>query len=234
MMKLNLIFAVAVVTFSSRLVYAQTVPPVPPMTNGGALENNGMKHLNVALSDTALSVHVSDSPSSPVIMISGMGVDYTDDKFNVLENVYFNGQYGWLPEGTFDALPADSAVWIKRTGVTSPAGAALHVYEGGNMREGMAAWTMNEIYANDGDIWMWDGAMQHDYYTADLPGDYSMSFEVFVGDQSGTPLTQFAPAAATLDFRVVPEPNSYGWFGLMATAMLLRHRRRRCECSPRS
>ena len=181
------------------------MPPGPPMTSGSG--QNGMKHAGIQLSGNALSVHYDPLPPVPVTMTSGYGEDYTPAKFDVLEEKYFNAQYGWLPNG-FLNLDSDQALWIERTAATTPAGATFRVYEGGNMTEGMAAWTMNEIYAADGDRWQWDAKMQHDYYTADLPGSYSMSFDIFVGDLVGNPLTQFTPTSTTFEFSVVPEPTT--------------------------
>jgi len=215
--------AVAFAIFASSLP-AQTLPPSPPMTNGGDPANNGMKHLNVALSKEGLSIPTDSPPASPLTMTSGHGVDFTANKFDVLEDGYFNGQYGWLPDGLFDAMPADASIWIKRTGATSPSGSTFKVYEGGNMREGMDTWSMNEIHATGGTPWQWDGAMQHDYYVADLPGRYSMTFDVFVGDSNGLPTAQFAPATATVDFQVVPEPATgmLGAIGLLTGVLLIR------------
>lgn len=199
-------------------------PPMPSMTNGdGNMAHNGMKHVGVSLHDgTLIHMHISNAPPAPVTMMSGFGVDYTPAKFDVLENTYFNAQYGWVVEGIVSP-PAGSSIWMKRTVATQPVGSAFHVYEGGMGME-MAMWTMNEIYATDGAIWQWDGMMQHDYYTADQPGDYSMSFEVYVGDSTGTPLVGYTPGMATFQFTAVPEP---GTAVLMLCALLGLGSRRR-------
>jgi len=203
------LFSVAFLTAVGVAVPGFAVTPrMPPMTNGdGNVAHDGMKHANVSLVNSTLSIHVNDPPPSPVTMMTGFGVDYTPDKFNVLEDVYFNAQHGWLPEGIYSP-PAGAGIWIKRVAATQPVGSAFHVYEGGNGTEGMAAWTMNEIYDHDGFLWQWDGAMQHDYFTADRTGDYSMTFEVFVGDSSAAPLTGYPPETTTFQFRAVPEPSS--------------------------
>ena len=203
------------------------MPPMPGLTNGdGTVANNGMKHAAISLADTTLAVHIDTPPATPVTMMSGVGTDYTPDKFDVLEDVYFNAQYGWVPSGLFSP-PAGAGIWIKRTGVTQPAGAMLRVYEGGNMTEGMAAWTMNEIYTSDGFAWQWDGAMQHDYYVADRVGDYSMLFEVYVGDASGAPLDGYTPAMTTFEFRAVPEPSTWllAAVGVVSVVGIVRWRR---------
>jgi len=201
------LFSLAFVTaMSFALAGFAIAPPLPSLTNGdGSVAHNGMKHASISLTDTMLAVHVSDPPPTPVTMMSGYGVDYTPDKFNVLENVYFNAQHGWLPGGILSP-PAGGNIWIKRIGVTQPAGSAFRVYEAGNGMEGMGAWTMNEIYSHDGFIWQWDGIMQHDYFAADEVGNYSMTFEVYVGDSAGNPLSEYTPATATFQFTAVPEP----------------------------
>lgn len=185
-------------------------PPMPSTTNGdGNMAHNGMKHAGVSLHDgTLVHMHMSNDPPTPVTMMSGFGMDYTPAKFDVLENQYFNAQYGWVVEGIV-SLPAGSSIWMKRTAAMQPAGSVFHVYEGGMGAE-MAMWTMNEIYPADGAIWQWDGMMQHDYYTADRPGEYSMSFEVYIGDSTGSPLAGYTPGTATFLFTAVPEPASAG------------------------
>ncbi len=195
-----------------------TMPPIPPNTNGdGNTAHNGMKHALVSQHGAGLSIHVADTPPAPVTMMSGIGSDYTPDKFAVLESVYFNAQYGWLPDGFF-SLPADTSIWIERTAASQPVGATFLVYEAGNMSEGMATWTMNEVYSHDGARWQWDGLMQHDYFTADLPGEYAMTFRVYVGDHQGVPRTDFEAAETTFFFRVVPEPTYLGWLFLIPVA----------------
>ncbi len=201
------IFVFASLTAAVDLAVAR-LPPLPPMTNGNAnLADNGMKHALVGLDGTQLAVHIADPPSSPVTMTSGFGVDF-ESLFDVLEGRYFNSQFGWLPDGIL-IPPVGAEVWIKRTGLTTPVGAKLDVYEGG-MGNGMTSWTMQEIHANDGDLWKWDRLMQHDLFVADKPGEYSMSFEVYFGDEStGAPLSGFGSAEATFNFRTpVPEPSS--------------------------
>jgi hypothetical protein len=203
------VFALSFATFLGLTTSVFAVdPPMPSMTNGdGNVAHNGMKHAGVSLHDgTLIHMHLSIAPPAPVTMMSGFGVDYTPAKFDVLENTYFNAQYGWVVEGIV-SLPAGSSIWMKRTAATQPVGSAFHVYEAGMGME-MAMWTMNEIYATDGALWQWDGMMQHDYYTADRPGDYSMSFEVYVGDSTGTPLVGYTPGTATFQFTTVPEPGT--------------------------
>ena len=201
----NRILTAALVVLTCSSASFAIAPPMPPNTSGSG--DAGMKHALVSLSGTTLAVHVAEPPATPVTMMSGHGTDFTPEKFNVLENVFFNAQHGWLPDSFF-SLPAERTVWIERIGATQPASANFHVYDGGNGMEGMAAWTMSEIYIADGDKWQWDGKMQHDYFTADLPGNYSMSFRVYLADQSGSQDLSYTPAEATFRFRVVPEPVS--------------------------
>ena len=198
-------------------------PPLPGMTSG--IGDQGMKHIGVGMSGTALFIHydpVPPSPAVPLTMMSGHGIDYDPDKFNVLEDVYYNAQYGWNPYGLI-GLPSNLSIWIERTGVTQPAGSTFMVYEAG-MGSEMAIWTMNELYAANGDKWQWDGAMQHDFYTADLLGSYTMSFNVYVGDAAGVPDAGYTPTSTTLEFTVVPEPATIGLTALAAACLFMRRR----------
>ena len=53
-------------------------------------------------------------------MMSGLGVDYTPEKFDVLENVYFNAQYGWLPDGYYRSpAMANTTIWMVRTAASA-------------------------------------------------------------------------------------------------------------------
>lgn len=196
-------------------------PPMPGMTGGSG--DNGMKHALVSQAGSTLSVHIDTPPATPVVMMSGASQDYTPSKFDVLEDVHFNAQYGWLPDG-FVSLPAERSIWIERTSATQPAGSAFKVFEAGNGMEGMAAWSMNEIYSHDGFRWQWDGVMQHDYYTASRPGDYEMAFTIYVGDASGIPDPNYVAASAALQFRAIPEPATFGvaLWGLMWASALKR------------
>ena len=80
--------------------------------------------------------------------------------------------------------------------------------------------------AADGDLWLWDLEMQHYLYVADLPGEYSMSFELFVGDAvTAAPLAGYTPAAATLAFVVpAPEPASALLAGLALVGFAARRK----------
>ncbi len=216
--------AIGILAFSTQCF--AVMPPMPPMTSGSG--DAGMKHAGVGLSGTVLTVHYDATPAVPLTMTSGHGADYTPGKFEVLEGVYFNAQYGWLPNG-FISLPADRAIWIERTNATQPVGSTFKVYEAGNGMsnvpgEGMMNWTMNEIHAANGDIWQWDGVMQHDYYTADMTGSYSMSFDVYVGDLAGVADAAFTPASTTFEFSVVPEPTTFALAMLGVVGIVARRR----------
>ncbi|MCA9241390.1 MAG: hypothetical protein KDA37_14375 [Planctomycetales bacterium] len=203
---------------------AAQLPPLPPMTNGdGNPANNGMKHALVSFEGAGLAVHVAQPPASPVTMTSGVGRSY-DAPFDLLEGRYFNSQHGWLPEGIL-VPPTGADVWIKRVSASAPTGASFRVYEGG-MGNGMANWSVQEVYAADGDAWKWDREMQHDLFVADLPGRYSMTFEVYLGDATtGAPLSQYGSATTTLRFTTpVPEPTT-SLLALATVAGLLGSRR---------
>ena len=196
------------------------MPPAPGATSGSG--DNGMKHSSVTMPGFVVGVSLPTSPASPVTMTDvGFGTNYPETRFDVLEDVYFNAQHGWVPDG-FINLPVDRFFWIERIAVTQPAGSTFKVYEGGNMGD-MGTWTMNEVYTVQDPIWQWDGAMQHDYFTADKVGDYSMSFKVYVGDDLGVADTAYTSASTTFEFQVVPEPAGLALM-LLATAALVTRR----------
>ncbi|MEO2048899.1 MAG: PEP-CTERM sorting domain-containing protein [Pirellulales bacterium] len=224
-MKRNFIYSTVIALLVSSAQCFAASPPMPGMTSG--IGDNGMKHAGIGLTGTVFTVHYDATPAVPLSMISGHGADYTPDKFQVLEDVYFNAQYGWVPDG-FISLPADRFIWIERTGTIQPANSMFKVYEAGNGSmipgEGMMNWTMNEIYSSNGEIWQWDGVMQHDYYTADIPGSYSMSFDVYLGDFSGVQDVSFTPVSTTFEFVVVPEPTTIALAILGIVVMVVRRR----------
>ncbi len=218
--------AIALVSLFGATAFGQ-LPPLPPMTNGdGNPANNGMKHVMVGYDSESqqLSVRVDDPPASPVTMTSGFGMSF-DSKFDVLEDRYFNSQHGWLPTGLW-LPPAGADVWIKRSSATMPDGATLAVYEGG-MGPALPNWSMQPLYANDGDIWKWDLLMQHDLFVVDQPGEYSMTFEIYMGDlTTGERLDGYESASTTLRFQTpVPEPTT-GAMLLMAAIGCFFCRRR--------
>jgi hypothetical protein len=217
-------FTVITLLVSSAQCFAAP-PPMPGMTSG--IGDHGMKHAGIGLTGTVLTVHYDTMPIVPLTMMSGHETDYTPAKFEVLEDVYFNAQYGWSPDG-FISLPADRLIWIERTGTIQPIDAIFKVYEAGNMSmnsgEGMANWTMDEIHTSDGEIWQSDGVMQHDYYTADMRGSYSMMFDVYVGDLSGVRDTDYTPVSTTFRFTVVPEPATLALAMLGIYCMVVRRR----------
>ncbi|MCA9259263.1 MAG: PEP-CTERM sorting domain-containing protein [Planctomycetales bacterium] len=227
---MTLVLPFVVITWLSAAadsVWGQTAPPLPPFTNGdGDPYHNGMKHAMVSLTGQNLAIHVDAAPQEVVAMQSGFGVDFDPSKFDVLEDRYFNAQHGWLPDGQF-VLEPNELVWIRRIEVEQPADSEFRIYEGGNGREGIGAWTMQQIYQQDGDAWQWDGAMQHDYFTADRPGEYRVTFEAYIGDDMGIAIPAYAPAQATFSFPAVPEPGSLALAALGVAQATLRRRKSR-------
>lgn len=90
-------------------------PPMPGMTSSSG--DSGMKHVLVSQTGIVLSAHVDSLPAStPVVMMSHQQ-NYEPSKFDVLEDVYFNAQYRWLPDGFF-SLPAGRQSGSRRSSVT--------------------------------------------------------------------------------------------------------------------
>jgi len=124
---------------------------------------------------------------------------------NVLEGKAYNDQYGWLANGIFSppSEPIQTAFWI-RVVSQSP---GLETYQGG-MRPITPNHTFAPIFETDGapDIWQWNGTMTHNWYAAAQPGDYTATYEVYVGDLAGTPVSGFGSDTVTFTWRYVPEP----------------------------
>ena len=75
--------------------------------------------------------------------------------------------------------------------------------------KGMAAWTMNEIYAANGDHWAMGWPSCNTITTPPTcQATYSMSFDLYVGDLLGLrQYRAYTPASATFEFYAVPETS---------------------------
>lgn len=208
------------------------IPPMPGMTSGLGAVGNGMVHVEVAVQNNAVSAHLrymGGADASGVRLTAMLGGPY-DDPYGVLEGVAFNAQYGWLEDQSIGFTPIDIAldefIAIELLGVDGPG--AVAIFEGGTgMEMNGAGHTMAPIHETDGSsaVWMWDDgfAMQHNWYTFSAPGDYDLSFRVYVADSEGVAVNGYSDAGITLGFTVVPEPAS----GVLLLPLLALTRRSR-------
>lgn len=179
------------------------------------IDDGGMVHVMIGWDGSAVSAH--QDPAMDVPLIAYPGETY-DGAAAVLDGTYYSSRYGFLNDG-FISLNAGEAVWIERVSATD----GLLAYEGG-MRSMAEMHTYDAIFAADGDRWRWGGTMHHPWFAADAPGDYQMSFEIYVGDELGAHIDGYASGFITLGFTAVPTPSGVG---VVAGVGLIALRRRR-------
>ena len=178
-----------------------------------------MEHVMISLDNGAVHAHVGTDAGNPVELQRFVGESYSGAA-SVLDDSYYSSQYGWVPDG-FISLDAGEFMWIEH--VSSTAG--LDVYEGG-MRMMRDMHTYDSILGTDGsdDAWMWSGMMVHNWYSADALGSYEATYEVFVGDASGSAVTGYDSALVTLNFDAVPSPAGLSVLGLGGLVVTRRRR----------
>jgi hypothetical protein len=114
-------------------------------------------------------------------------------------------------------LPPNSAIWIQQISSTP----GLHAYDRSN--------GYTPIFGTDGssDLWKWNGMMAHNTYAvAAVPGTWSATYDVYVGDAlTGAAIPGYGSASTTLNWTSVPEPSSLALSGVGTMLMLMRGRR---------
>ena len=178
-----------------------------------------MEHIMVSMEGSDLHAHVNTDASNRIEMQRFDSVVYSGAA-DVLTDTYYSDQYGWVADGFIDP-GAGNSIWIEQVDATT----GLNVYEGG-MRMMRPTHSYAPIFGTDGSAsaWQWSGMMTHNWYSADLLGDYEASYRIFVGDALGNAVGGFGEAAVTLHFTAVPAP---GAVGLLAGAGLVAARRKR-------
>ncbi|MCA9285797.1 MAG: hypothetical protein KDA22_11310 [Phycisphaerales bacterium] len=143
-----------------------------------------MRHVLVSMVDD--TIHVEVPPSAPPVL--QWGADQYDEPASVLNGKAVNAQYGWLADG-FIALPPGALIWIRA--VDQPP--ALESYR---------AFTFEPIFGTDGSapLFGWNGQMTHNWYAASVPGAYSATYELFVGDADGNAIDGYVGDTVTLDW----------------------------------
>ncbi len=177
-----------------------------------------MRHIMISLEGNALHAH-ADWDDQRTILQRFPGETYLGAA-SVLEGKAYGDQYGWLADGFIDP-GAGNGISIELISAT----AGLETYEGG-MRMMKANHTYNPIFGTDGSstVWDWPGTMVHNWYAAELNGDYEATYRVFVSDAAGNAVAGFTDATVTLYFRAVPTP---GVLGVLGVGGLVAARRRR-------
>ncbi|HHN78113.1 MAG TPA: hypothetical protein ENK11_05485 [Phycisphaerales bacterium] len=155
---------------------------LPPM--GGSM-NHIMVHLN-----TANEIEVTVENPGEMVFIDP-GETYTGAAA-VLNGTRFNAQYGWLVSGLW-APPPGGFVYIDQI----DASPTLSVYAG----RAFGPYSFMDPILGTGSSasgFAWDGVMLHNYYAVTMPGHYSASYLVYIGDANGEPIAGYSPGEVTL------------------------------------
>ncbi|WP_428388609.1 hypothetical protein [Mucisphaera sp.] len=222
----------ALLTFATTSTALAAIPPMPGMTSGLGMPGNGMIHAEIAVQNNTVSAVLRDGPSGGATpdnrLVAGPAAAF-DPPYNVLSNRLYNAQYGWLEDQTIGFTPIDitpdESIWIELLSTAGPG--TVNIYEGGNGQQLTATGhTMAPIHGTAGSpaAWQWDDdfLMQHNWYTFSTPGDYDLTFNIYVGDNNGASLSTYTPAQLILTFTAIPEPGSAAL--LLPLAALTRRR----------
>ncbi len=150
-----------------------------------------MLHLLIEQDGSAIHIDYETPVTGPVELFRYPGEMYSGAA-SVLDDTYYSGRFGWLANGFFN-LPAGSGVFVENLGTSE----GLSVYD---------AFSYAPILGTDGssDVWQWNGAMTHNWYSATEPGEYSATYRVYVGNATtGEPLAGWDDAELVLEW-VVP------------------------------
>ena len=235
----SLAIGAALLTAHATTDASAMMPPMPGMTQGPG-GDAGMIHTEVLLLNNDITVTLRGGPApgggtfdgntnAPVTMSTG-GPFMAP--FNVLNNKGFNAQYGWLPDQDAsnqlqdtNVLPLDRLIAVELISLGAQNPGTLYTYSGGNgmqMMNGMHS--MNPLFAQVGDQFLWDDfIMHHNWYAADTPGLYEATYDVYVADLNGNRDTAYTGDTTTLRFNLVPEPASAVL--LLAPALMLIRQR---------
>ena len=128
-----------------------------------------MLHLLIEQDGNSLLFEFETPVTGPIEMFRYPGEMYAGAA-SVLDDTHYSGRFGWLANGFFN-LPAGSGVFVENIGTS----AEVSVYDG---------FSFSPIHGTDGSglVWQWPGAMTHNWYSVDGPGQYSAMYCVYVGD----------------------------------------------------
>ena len=185
-----------------------------------------MSHVNIGVSGSQVLVFKDE----PELVPQMIGPEIFESPYSVLNGKGYNAQFGWVALFPFD-LHGDR-IWIKSLeqspGLQTFQGGVASDSNGGTPDAG--GHTMAPILGTFGseDFWEWSGAMAHNWYAATEPGEYFVTYEVYVGDTSGVPNTAYTPAEVTFEFinsvtALIGDLNTDGFVGVDDLNMVLTH-----------
>jgi hypothetical protein len=131
--------------------------------------------------------------------------DPTDPWFDCLDpsrqGLAFSRRYGFVMDANTDALPLDTALWIRN--LSRSPGLGIYLYRSSEPK----AWQPIFGTAGSSPVWQWDGTMFHPGVAAPAgTNDYSAVFEVFLADTAtGTEVPGSSSGPLTLHWTTVPD-----------------------------
>ncbi len=185
-----------------------------------------MSHVQIGVTGGQVLVYKDDPGLIPVMI----GPDAFEAPFSVLNGKGYNAQFGWTALFPFD-LQGD-LIWIKVLEQTE----GLQTFEGGWADDAGTGipdpndQSMIPIFQTFGstDIWSWSGSMTHNWYAVTEPGEYSATYEVYVGDTLGIINNTYTPAQVTFEFTntiqaLAGDLNTDGFVGIEDLNLVLSH-----------
>ena len=216
---------------SSFLMTASPVFAVVLTALPSPMQQGGMIHINVAYNETTGLLSAIPEAGTPEIKplsawSSGNTFDSVSPWYATLDPSQaagmFNSQFGLVVAGS-DTFPSGSKIMVGLVSSTP----GLEVYQWKNTDPQ----AFNGMLGTDGSVASWDWStvmhgMMHPMFVmpAGSSGSASATLSFTLSDRAGNPLSGYAPAQATLNFNVVPEPSA---LLLSGSAGLLALRRRR-------
>jgi hypothetical protein len=207
----------------------------PQIAGGYGVTGEGMEMLDVSL-DSNNNIVVETPYETPVLRPLPAGYAFSPSAvwYSALNGKAYNYQYGWSAGDNLDSLPTGSVIWIKRLNETP----GLQTYNGNPLLGG----DYSEILATDGVIWKYGDTvsgfpdMAHNTYAVLNPTQvYTANYEVYVGDETGTPLAGYGSADVTWTWDAtpvsVPEPSTIVLGGMALAAAVVFRRLRRSKSS---
>lgn len=179
-----------------------------------------MEHATVSWNAAAQAIEVAEDVTGPLALV-GDGQAHTPPA-DVLDGKAYNNQPGFAKGNAF-APPTGTGVWVEVLAISD----GLSTYAGGMRSEAMVPMhTFAPILSAAGERWLWSGTMHHPWYAAVDPGDYAVTYRVFIGDEvTGEPVSPYGSDTTQFTFHLAPEPGSLALLG--AALPLLRRRGRR-------
>ncbi len=185
-----------------------------------------MSHVQIGVTGGQVLVFKDD----PGLIPEMIGPDAFDTSFSVLNGKGYNAQFGWTALFPFDLQ--GGLIWIRVLEQTQ----GLQTFQGGwadDVGTGIPDpndQSMTPIFQTFGasDIWTWSGSMTHNWYAVTEPGDYSATYQVYVGDTLGIINSAYTPAQVTFEFTntiqmLAGDLNTDGFVGIEDLNLVLGH-----------